>query len=66
MSVMVMPHASVDDIQAELDDTRRAISRMGDGLIVNQDQFAARLDRLNGWERKLQAQLEAMEAADVA
>ena len=59
----IFPLATIDDLLDELADTDRAIDRLGEAFIVNQEQRAARRDRLQWWRDRIVAQLEQMRQA---
>lgn len=60
MGLRVMPLATVEDVQAELEDTMRSLLRLGDFPIVDPARREERRQILLAWQDRLAAQLDDM------
>lgn len=59
---MIFPLAMVEDLEAELIATERALDRLGEGFIVDEFQLQARRGRLEQWRDRIVEQLAGMRA----
>lgn len=60
---MIFPLATLDDLYVELEDTNRALLRLGEGIVVDENRRQERRDILLRWRRRIEAQITLMESA---
>jgi len=60
---VIFPLATLDDLYAELEDTNRALLRLGEGIVVDEARRQERRDILLRWRRRIEAQIALMEQA---
>lgn len=60
---MIFPLATLDDLYLELENTNRALLRLGEGIVVDHERLEERRQLLLRWGRRIQAQIAQMEAA---
>lgn len=60
---MIFPLATLDDLYLELEDTNRALLRLGEGIAVDRERLEERRTILLKWRRRIEAQIALMESA---